>query len=100
MNKFIKYLRNDVIKSAFRDTVKGYHKLNDSLIAGTGRKVATTLQLLKETGMRIGEAWNLEWIDIDNQNQTITCTPEKHGTPRQFKVSSNILSFLTIKKML
>ena len=66
----------------------------DALIAGCGKKVATSLQLLKETGMRIGEAWNLEWTDIDNQNQTITCTPEKHGNPRQLKVSSKLLAML------
>jgi len=66
----------------------------DALIAGTGRKVATTLQLLKETGMRIGEAWNLEWTDVDKENHTITCTPEKHGTPRQFKVSSKLIGML------
>ena len=54
----------------------------DALIAGCGKKVATSLQLLKETGMRIGEAWNLEWIDVDQENQTVTVTPEKHGTPR------------------
>ena len=66
----------------------------DSLIAGCGKKVATSLQLLKETGMRIGEAWNLEWIDVDQENQTVTVTPEKHGTPRQFKVSKNLISML------
>lgn len=60
------------------------------------KKVATSLQLLKETGMRIGESWNLEWIDIDNENRTVTCTPEKHGTPRQFKVSNKLLAMLNM----
>ena len=59
-----------------------HEKEIDALIAGCGKKVATSLQLLKETGRRIGEAWSLEWIDIDNENQPIICTPEKHGTPR------------------
>ena len=66
----------------------------DALIAGCGKKVATSLQLLKETGMRIGEAWNLEWIDVDQENQTVTVTPEKHGTPRQFKVSKELIAML------
>lgn len=72
-----------------------HEKEIDALIAGTGRKVATTLQLLKETGMRIGEAWNLEWTDIDEENNTITCEPEKHGMPRQFKVSSKLIVMLS-----
>ena len=41
----------------------------DDLIAGCGRKVATFLQLLKETGMRAGEAWKLKWTDIDFQRK-------------------------------
>ncbi len=71
-----------------------HEKEIDALIAGCGKKVATSLQLLNETGIRIGEAWNLEWVDIGNENQTITCTPEKHGTPRQFKVSNKLLAML------
>ena len=71
-----------------------HEKEIDALIAGTGRKVSTSLQLLKETGMRIGEAWNLEWKDMDDENNTITCTAEKHGNPRQFKVSSKLIGML------
>jgi len=44
--------------------------------------------------MRIGEAWNLEWIDVDEENCTVTCTPEKHGTPRQFRVSKKLITML------
>lgn len=64
------------------------------MIAGCGKKVATSLQLLKETGMRSGESWNLEWTDIDNENRIVTCTPEKHGNPRQFKVSGTLTAML------
>ena len=71
-----------------------HEKEIDSLIAGCGKKVATSLLLLKETGMRIGESWNLEWTDLDTENYTVTCTPEKHGTPRQFKVSKKLTSML------
>jgi integrase len=71
-----------------------HEKEIDALIAGCGKKVATSLQLLKETGMRIGETWNLEWTDIDTENCTVTCTPEKHGTPRQFKVSIKLIGML------
>jgi len=71
-----------------------HEKEIDALIAGCGKKVATSLQLLKETGMQIGETWNLEWTDIDEENRTVTCTPEKHGTPRQFRVSKKLITML------
>ncbi len=66
----------------------------DALIAGGSKKVAASLQLLKETGMRIGEAWNLEWTDIDEERQTIRCRSEKYGNPRMFKVSSKLTVML------
>jgi len=66
----------------------------DQLISGCGKKVATSLLLLKETGMRIGEAWKLEWTDFNEKNRNLKCTPEKHGRPRMFKVSSRLVSML------
>jgi len=55
----------------------------DQLIAGVGKKAATFLQLIKETGIRPGEAWNLKWTDIDTTRCTVTITPEKNSNPRQ-----------------
>jgi len=49
----------------------------DQLISGDGKKTATFLQLLKETGMRPGEAWDLKWTDIDTENITVNILPEK-----------------------
>jgi integrase len=66
----------------------------DQLIAGCGRKTATLLQLLKETGVRIGEAWRLKWVDIDFANSTVRITPEKGSEPRIFKVSDKLMSML------
>jgi len=66
----------------------------DQLIAGCGRKTATLLQLLKETGMRIGEAWKLHWTEIDFVSNTIRVTPEKGSNPRVFKVSNKLMSML------
>ena len=67
----------------------------DALIAGCGKKTAAFLQLLKETGMRSGEANRLEWTDIDMKHQTITLNnPEKNGNPRIFKVSSKLMDML------
>jgi len=66
----------------------------DTLIAGCSKKVATSLQLMKETGMRIGEVWSLEWTDIDDKRHTIRCHSEKYGNPRMFKVSGKLLAML------
>jgi len=66
----------------------------DQLIAGCGEKTAALLQALKETGMRVGEAWNLKWIDIDFVNTTISVTPEKGSHARMFKVSNKLLAMI------
>ncbi len=66
----------------------------DQLIAGCSHKVATFLQLLKETGMRCGEAWQLCWSDIDFETSTVRVTSEKHGHPRIFRLSSNLIGML------
>ena len=49
---------------------------------------------LKETGMRIGEAWKLKWTDIDFVNSTISVTPEKGSHARMFKISSKLLAMI------
>jgi len=66
----------------------------DALIAGVGRKTAVFLQLLKETGIRAGEAWTLKWIDIDFQANNVTVTPEKGSEPRRPKLSNNLTAML------
>jgi len=67
----------------------------DDLIAGSGKKPATFLQLLKETGMRAGEGIRIKWTDIDTQRNIITLNePEKNGNPRIFKVSPKLLSMI------
>jgi len=67
----------------------------DQLIGGAHRKMAAFLQLLKETGFRSGEAWSLEWTDIDFEAVTVTLNkPEKYGKPRTAKVSSTLIAML------
>lgn len=67
----------------------------DALISGARKKMATFLQLLKETGMRSGEAWRLKWIDIDIERRIITLNePEKHGVARTFTISPTLISML------
>jgi integrase len=67
----------------------------DQLIAGCKLLPATFLQLLKETGMRCGEATRLLWINIDLEHGILTVDrPEKHSNPRQFKVSGKLVAML------
>ena len=66
----------------------------DQLIAGCNRKTSAFLQLLKETGLRSGEAWNVKWIDIDFKNRTVRVTPEKGGNPRVLRISSKLIAML------
>jgi integrase len=67
----------------------------DALIAGTGHKTASLLQLLKETGMRCGEAWNSKWTDIDYEKNTIAVNaPEKHSKPRILKITNRLIAML------
>lgn len=67
----------------------------DQLIASCGNKTATFLQTLKETGMRAGEAYRLEWVDIDTERRLINLRrPEKGSNPRIFKVSQKLIDML------
>jgi len=66
----------------------------DQLIAGCSRRVATFLQLLKETGMRPGEAWILRWIDLDFNSNTVRVTPKKRSKPRILKLSNKLVAML------
>jgi integrase len=47
--------------------------------------------------MRIGEARNLTWVNIDLEDQCITLNnPEKRGKPRAFKISSKLTAMLNV----
>jgi integrase len=58
------------------------------------KKTATFLQLLKETGMRCGEAFMLQWTDFDFENKTVNITPEKGSDPRQLRISNQLIMML------
>ena len=66
----------------------------DQLIGGCNQRMATYLQLLKETGMRCGEACKLKWTDIDVENPSVRVTPEKGSNPRLLKISAKLTSML------
>jgi integrase len=66
----------------------------DALISGTGKKTSTALQALKETGFRIGELWKCKWTDIDEEKSTLKCVAEKHGNPREVRISAKLVARL------
>lgn len=66
----------------------------DQLIACCGKKTATFLQLLKETAVRAGEAFQLKWVDINLERRTVRVTPEKGSNPRMFKISGKLCAML------
>jgi integrase len=66
----------------------------DQMISGCNKRMATFLQLLKETGVRCGEACNLQWKDIDAINSYIIVTPEKGSNSRQLKISNKLVAML------
>jgi integrase/recombinase XerD len=67
----------------------------NELIAGCNPKTSSFLQLLKETGIRSGEAWQLRWLDFDFERKilTLNCV-EKKGKPRQFRTSDKLIAML------
>jgi integrase len=71
----------------------------DALV-NSSRVLAPLLQALKETGMRIGEAYHVEWKDIDIEHRTISVNhPEKGSLPRILPISQKCVDMIkTIPK--
>jgi len=61
-----------------------------------GLKSAVFLQLLKETGVRPGEAWRLQWTDVDFDRALVNISPEKGSNPRQPKISQKLIGMLNM----
>ena len=66
----------------------------DSLISAGQPKTSTLLQLLKETGARIGEIDKLEWTHVDTQRKTIYITAEKGSDSRILPISDKLIAML------
>jgi len=65
----------------------------DMLISALPRRLSVFCQLIKETGARPGEAWNLKWVDVNPQTNTVVINkPEKNSNPRMVKVSSGLIA--------
>jgi len=62
----------------------------DQLVAGSSKRMGTFLQLLKETGIRAGEAWRLTWTDVEIATKTVRVTPEKNSNPRILPISQKL----------
>jgi integrase len=67
----------------------------DQLIAGTTQRMATFLQMLKETGARCGEIWQLKWDDVDFESKVVNITAEKNSNPRVTHLSNKLLEMLS-----
>ncbi|MEM0007560.1 MAG: tyrosine-type recombinase/integrase [Candidatus Bathyarchaeia archaeon] len=50
--------------------------------------------MLKETGMRVGEALALKWEDIDFERRTVRITAEKGSLPRILPLSEKCITML------
>jgi integrase len=64
----------------------------DQLIASFGKRTATFLQVLKDTGARAGEVCKLKWTDISTENNTVSINnPKKGSNSRIVKVSAKTI---------
>lgn len=66
----------------------------DSLIGGCSKQMSAFLQVLKETGARRGEAFNLKWEDLDFVSNRVRITPLKGSRARIFKMSDKLIRML------
>jgi integrase len=67
----------------------------DTLISASGRLHAPLLQFLKESGARIGEASQIEWIDVDLERKIVAVDhPEKGSKARLCPISEKLRTML------
>ena len=65
------------------------------MIAGCSHRIATFLQIAKETGARRSEIHALQWVDVDAARNVITINnPKENCNPRQIKVSSKVIAMI------
>jgi integrase len=73
-----------VKQGARKSFIKGF---SVSVIYETGKTC--------ETALRVGEAWDLKYSEMDFETRILTMNnPEKRGTPRQFRLSQGLIAML------
>jgi len=67
----------------------------DQLIAGLSVLLATVSQILKETAVRVGEATEIRWTDVDFEKRLIYINhPEKRSKTGVYPVSEKCISLI------
>jgi integrase len=64
----------------------------DALIINCKPRTSALLQLLKETGARLGEAIRITWKDIDTERRTVYITAEKGSNSRILPISPKLIN--------
>jgi len=97
-NGFVKHIGQTWEKPRYRrETTIPFiptEKEIDTLISGASPRIATLLQIPKETGARIGEVDTAKWTDIDLERQTINIHAEKNSNPRILPISKKLVAML------
>ena len=91
--KNIQWLKPNYNRVDVLPFVPNTQEVND-LIACLGPKMSVFALLLKETGVRFNEGFNLRWQDLNPETNTVTITPLKGSYARQLKVSSKLMGLL------
>lgn len=66
----------------------------NQLTGGLGPKLAAFMMLVKDTYARACEAFNLKWIDLDLNSNSVTIVPEKSSKPRRIKLKNQTVAAL------
>jgi type 1 fimbriae regulatory protein FimB/type 1 fimbriae regulatory protein FimE len=98
-NVFLKYLKIEwtpphILKEERLPFIPTEKEI-DQLIASCGKRIATLLQTLKESAMRISEAVKLKWIDLSTEQKTLNITPAKGSSPRIVRISNELITMLS-----
>lgn len=67
------------------------------LIGGLGPKLSAFTRLVKETGARPMEIFQLKWTDVDTEANTVNITPEKGSRARRPRISNNCMAALMMQ---
>lgn len=99
LDRFYKYKQISWVRPHYRrtDTLPFVPTTQEitALIACLGPKMSVFTLLLRETGCRFNEGYNVGMQDFNPESNTVTITPLKGSNARQLKVSPKLLGLLT-----